>query len=55
LAPEAELGMGFVSINNRGSLEATRASNLFSAVTNGKFVSSATAAAIFTSNLYRYY
>lgn len=29
----------------------TKASNLFSAVTNGKFVSSATAAAIFTSNL----
>ena len=28
---------------------------MFSAVTNGKFVSSATAAAIFTSNLYKYY
>lgn len=31
--------------------QVTRASNLFSAVTNGKLVSSATAAAIFTSNL----
>lgn len=29
----------------------TKLSNLFSAVTNGKFVSSATAPAIFTSNL----
>lgn len=31
----------------------TSASNLFSAVTNGKLVSSATAAAIFASNLTR--
>lgn len=31
--------------------ELTRASNLFSAVTNGKLVSSATASAIFLSNL----
>ena len=34
-----------------GVQKPTKASNLFSAVTNGRFVSSATAEAIFTSNL----
>ena len=38
-------------IMHHGNQEFTSASNLFSAVTNGNFVSSATAAAIFTSNL----
>ena len=35
----------------KGKQRITDASNLFSAVTNGKFVSLATAAAIFTSNM----